>query len=52
MEPNAYPTDPVATAALVVRAIDDIDNRTEDEEVALLSDLMCAAWGSIRAQNQ
>ena len=52
MEPNAFPTDPVATAALVVRVIDDIDTRDDEDEVSLLSALMCAAWGSIRAQNQ
>lgn len=53
MEPNNdWALDPVSIAALVVRAIDDIDASSEEDQVALLSDLMCAAWGSIRAQNQ
>jgi hypothetical protein len=37
---------------LVVRAIDDIDQRSEEQRDALLSDLFCAAWGSPRARNQ
>ena len=49
MEPN---TDPLAIAMLVVRVVDEIDQRTEDEDVELLSDLLCAAWGSLKAQNQ
>jgi len=32
--------------------IDDIDESDEEQRNALLSDLLCAAWGSIRAQNQ
>jgi hypothetical protein len=52
MEPNSWPLDPVYAAALVIRTIDDIDESSEDEQVALLSDLMCAAWGSDWAQNQ
>ena len=52
MEPDIWPLDPFSTAALVMRVIDDIDESTEDEQVALLSDLMSAAWGSIWAQNQ
>jgi hypothetical protein len=52
MEPNSWPLDPIATAALVIRAIDDIDASTEEQRDILLSDLLCAAWGSIWAQNQ
>ncbi len=53
MEPNnSWQLDPISVAALVVRAIDDIDASSEEDAVALLSDLMCAAWGNIRAQNQ
>lgn len=51
MESN-WPLDPVSVAALVVRAVDEIDSSSEEDKVALLSDLMCAAWGSILAQNQ
>jgi hypothetical protein len=53
MEPNNLPPrDPISVAAVVVRAIDDIDASGEDERDELLSDLLCAAWGSILAQNQ
>jgi hypothetical protein len=52
MEPDIWPLDPIATAALVVRAIDDIDERTEEEDEDLLADLLAAAWGSGWAQSQ
>jgi len=52
MEPGRPPLDPESGAALVVRVIDDIDESDEERRNALLSDLLCAAWGSIRAQNQ
>jgi hypothetical protein len=52
MEPDIWPLDPIAGAALVVRAIDDIDISSEEDRDALLSDLLCAAWGSLWAQNQ
>ncbi|MGO9489671.1 MAG: hypothetical protein ACLQBB_11650 [Solirubrobacteraceae bacterium] len=52
MEPETWPLDPLSSAALVVRLVDEIDIRTEEQDVSLLCDLMCAAWGSVRAQNQ
>jgi hypothetical protein len=52
MDPGETPLDPITAAALVSRAIDDIDVSTEEQREALLSDLLCAAWGSVRAQNQ
>jgi hypothetical protein len=52
MEPDIWPTDPLAQASLVSRAIDDIDKSTEEEMDDLLGSLLCAAWGSIHAQNQ
>ena len=53
MEPNNdWPLDPVSAAALVIRAVDDIDSSNEEQRDMLLSDLLCAAWGSIYAQNQ
>jgi hypothetical protein len=52
MEPSNSPLDPVSAAALVVRAVDDIDASSEEDREALLSDLLCAAWGSVCAQNQ
>jgi len=50
--PDDRPLDRIRGAALVARAIDDIDASTEEQSEALLSDLLCAAWGSVWAQNQ
>jgi hypothetical protein len=52
MEPNDWPLDAVSSAALVARTIADIDASGEEEQCALLSELLCAAWGSLWAQNQ
>lgn len=52
MEPNDQPLDSVAAAALVARAIDDIDESSEEEQCTLLSELLYAAWGRLQAQNQ
>ncbi len=52
MEPEIWPYDPQAVAALVVRTIDDIDASSEEARDDLLGTLLCAAWGSILAQNQ
>jgi len=52
MEPDHQPLDPILAAALVMRAIDDIDESTEEEQEALLSALMCSAWGNLCALNQ
>jgi len=52
MEPRDWPLDPVAAAAAVVRAVEDVDASGEDQRDALLYDLVCAAWGSIWAQDQ
>jgi hypothetical protein len=51
MEPNSWPMEPAAAAQLVVRVIEDIDASDEEARDELLSDLLCAAWGSIWAQN-
>ncbi len=52
MEPSSWPIDPVSAAARVGRAIDDIDEQSDDERATLLAALMCAAWGNIWAQWQ
>jgi hypothetical protein len=52
MEPNDWPLDAVSTATLVARVIADIDASGEEEQCTLLSELLCAAWGSLWAQNQ
>ena len=52
MEPERWPLDAASAAALVVRAVDDIDRRRQEETDVLLSDLLCAAWPSCWAQDQ
>ncbi len=52
MEPEIWPLDPLAAVAVVARTMNDIDSRTEEERDDLLGTLLCAAWGSILAQNQ
>lgn len=52
MEPNGWPLDSLSAAALVARVIDDIDETSDEQRDALLSELLCAAWGSLWAQNQ
>jgi hypothetical protein len=37
---------------LVARVVRDIDGRSEDETVLILSELLCASWGSLEGQNQ
>ena len=51
MEPDNRPLDSI-TAELVTRVVEDIDTSSEEQIDALLCDLLCAAWGSVRAQNQ
>ena len=52
MDSNDTPFDPITAAVLVARTIDDIDASTEALRDALLSDLLCAAWGCIQDQYQ
>jgi len=52
MEPDSWPLDPKAAAALVMQVIDDIDASDDERRDALLADLLCAAWPSQRAQNE
>jgi len=52
IEPNRWPFDPVSTAAHVVRVIDDIDASDDEQRDALLSGLLCAAWGNDWARDQ
>jgi hypothetical protein len=52
MEPNDWPLDSATAAALVARVIDDIDESGEEQRDTLLCELLCAAWGSLWAQNQ
>lgn len=50
MEPK--PPDPMSGTAVVARVVHDIDASSEVQRDVLLADLMCAAWGTILAQNQ
>ena len=52
MEPDGRPFDVALLVAAVLRALDDIDASGEDERDTLLSDLVCAAWGSAWALGQ
>jgi hypothetical protein len=52
MEPKLWPLDPLSAAALVARAIDELDASSEEQRDALLCELLQSAWGSIWAQNQ
>ncbi len=52
MEPNPWPLDSVSATALVMRVVDDIDQSNEEQRDLLLCELLCAAWGSLWAQNQ
>jgi hypothetical protein len=46
------PIDRAAAAELVKRAVEDIDAGSDEVRDVLLSDLLCAAWGSSLAQLQ
>ena len=52
MGPEGWPLDAVSAAALVVRVVEDVEHRSEEESDVLLSDLLCAAWPSCWAQDQ
>jgi hypothetical protein len=46
------PLDPVSAAEAVARVIYEIDAGDDECREILLSDLMCAAWGSVLALSQ
>ena len=50
--PRMEPLDGASPAELVLRVIDDIDASDDEHRDVLLSDLLCAAWGSVLAQKQ
>jgi hypothetical protein len=49
---NGAPLDRISAAQLVARVISDIDASDDERRDVLLSDLLCAAWGSALAQQQ
>jgi hypothetical protein len=52
MDPDSWPHDPAVAFARLRRVIRQLDGESEEESLILLSDLLCAAWGSLTAQNQ
>lgn len=52
MDWDSWPLDAVSATALVARVIRDVDESTEEDSVALLSDLLYSAWGTRLAQDQ
>jgi hypothetical protein len=52
MDWDRWPLDAVSATALVARAVRDIDESSEDDVLALLSNLLCASWGTRLAQDQ
>jgi hypothetical protein len=52
MEPDGWQLDSASAAALVVRTVDDIDGRSDEQRDALLAALLCAAWPGPQAQDQ
>jgi len=50
--PDGSPLDPTSAAELVARVIFDIDATEDELRDVLLSELLCAAWGSVVAQRQ
>jgi hypothetical protein len=49
---NGSPLDPASAVEFVARVIFDIDASDDELRDVLLSDLLCAAWGSVLAQRQ
>ena len=49
---DGSPLDPTSAAELVARVIFDIDATEDELRDVLLSELLCAAWGSVVAQRQ
>jgi hypothetical protein len=52
MDSDRIPFDAVVAAAVVAKAIDEIDKSSEVDRDFLLSTLLCAAWPTRPAQNQ
>lgn len=49
---EAERVDVATTVALVARVVRDIDSSGEEQPYVLLTDLLCAAWPTERAQSQ
>jgi hypothetical protein len=51
MEPESWPRNAADASARLREVVDRIDHDNEEQRLELLSDLLCAAWGSFVAQN-
>jgi hypothetical protein len=52
MEPDGWPLDGAVAAERLRNLISDIEDSSDEDRIALLSDLLCVAWVSDAAQNQ
>jgi hypothetical protein len=52
MDADSWPRDAATASERLRRLVREVDDSSEEETLALLSDLLCAAWGSVTAQNQ
>ena len=52
MEAENLPPDTDASRELLHAVVRQLDDESEAESFVLLSNLLCAAWGSVTAQNQ
>jgi hypothetical protein len=51
MDPDRWPLDGLSPA-LVEKLVREMEASTDEQRDVLLADLLCAAWGSLAAQNQ
>jgi hypothetical protein len=52
MDADSWPRDAATASARLRGVIRELDDASEEDSLELLSDLLCAAWGSVTAQNQ
>ena len=52
MEAENWPPDTDASRELLRAVVRELDNESDEDSLVLLSNLLCAAWGSVTAQNQ
>jgi hypothetical protein len=52
MEAENLPPDTDSSRELLRAVVRQLDEESEDDSLLLLSNLLCAAWGSVTAQNQ
>jgi hypothetical protein len=52
MEAENWPPNTDASQELLRATVRQLDDASEADRLVLLSNLLCAAWGSVTAQNQ